>query len=419
MSSPQWSQEQEAAVAAIKSWYDNKETQVFKLFGAAGTGKTTLAKTVAETIGGNVFFAAYTGKAASVLQKKGCPGATTIHSLIYNPKDKGRVKLLQLERALSDYKASHPEAVDNDPELRRLRHLVEEERKSVARPFFELKEACMSELSTASLLVVDECSMVDDQLGQDVLSFDCPTLVLGDPYQLPPVAGTGFFTHRKVGKTSQPLDPDFMLTQIHRQAEGNPIIDLATRTRNKEVLEPGQYGDSLVVKRDGFEGLGEAVMAADQVLVGTNKSRRAYNRRIRELKGFSGDLPQDGEKLVCLRNNHELGLLNGTIWNVEQVEFVMSGCITMSITPEDGGDVLMVEAFIEPFLGQDVDYVDRKQKGYNEFDFGYALTTHKSQGSQWDNVLVLDEWTWGPDRYNWLYTAITRAAKTVTVVQTK
>ena len=227
--------------------------QLFRLFGYAGTGKTTLARHIAENVDGEVQFAAFTGKAALVLREKGCGEARTIHSLIYRPKD-----------------------LDSE------------------EPSFVLNED--SPASRASLIVIDECSMVDEELGRDLLSFGKKVLVLGDPAQLPPVKGGGFFTEQA---------PDVMLTEVHRQAADNPIVRLSMLVRAGERLAPGDHGAMRVMPREKIDA--EQVKAADQVLVGLNKTRRAYNRRLRELLGFKEALPEVGEKLVCLRNDKDQG----------------------------------------------------------------------------------------------------------------
>ena len=126
--------------------------------------------------------------------------------------------------------------------------------------------------------------MVDEKLGRDLLSFGTPVLVLGDPGQLPPVkageGGGGYFTE---------AEPDVMLTEIHRQARDNPIIALAQTVREGGRPDYGRYGESRVIGRDDIDA--EQVLAADQVLVGRNRTRQLYNRRIRALKGFDGPLP--------------------------------------------------------------------------------------------------------------------------------
>src|SRR6185437_529392 len=114
-----------------------------------------------------------------------------------------------------------------------------------------------SALAGASLLIVDECSMVGESLGRDLLSFGVPVLVLGDPAQLPPIQGGGFFTEAK---------PDTMLTEIHRQAQDNPIVRLSMDIRAGKYLEPGRYGETEVLRKTDLDP--NRVLEADQVLVG-------------------------------------------------------------------------------------------------------------------------------------------------------
>src|SRR5580704_1710307 len=230
---PVFSPHQDAALKAVAAWLKSKPgrngvPQVFRLFGYAGTGKTTLAKHVAENVDGKVLFAAFTGKAASVMRHKGCAGASTIHSLIYRARES------------------------------------EEE-----TPSFDLWHD--SPAAKARLIVIDECSMVDAELGRDLLSFGAPVLVLGDPAQLPPIQGGGFFTDQ---------EPDAMLTEVHRQAQDDPIIHLSMAVREGEYIEPGRYGESEVVRKSELDPA--RVLEADQVLVGRNATRRAYNGRLRE-----------------------------------------------------------------------------------------------------------------------------------------
>ncbi|MDB5543349.1 MAG: hypothetical protein JWO64_498, partial [Hyphomicrobiales bacterium] len=218
-----WSPQQDRALVEIAAWLKKGRPQIFRLFGYAGTGKTTLARHIAEAIDGDVVFAAYTGKAALVLRSKGCADARTIHSLIYRPQD-------------------------SESEV----------------PSFVLNE--QSPANTASLIIIDECSMVDEDLGRDLLSFGRPILVLGDPAQLPPVKGGGFFTE---------AEPDFMLTEVHRQAADNPIVRMSMIVREGGRLDRGTYGESSVIGRDEIEAA--TVTRADQVLVGLNRTRRLYN----------------------------------------------------------------------------------------------------------------------------------------------
>ena len=373
-----FSPQQDEALKAVSRWLKEGRTPVFRLFGYAGTGKTTLAKHFAENVDGEVLFAAFTGKAAQVLRSRGATNARTIHSLIYRPRG---------EETVED----------------------EETGKTSIAPMFSINR--QSPLAKAALIIIDECSMVDEQLGKDLMSFGTPILVLGDPGQLPPVSGGGFFTEP---------EPDYLLSEIHRQAKDNPIIHLAMDVREGREIMRGDYGTAQVISKS--EVTQSLVLDADQVLVGTNRTRRRYNQRLRELKGFTADYPQSGDKLVCLRNDPAKGLLNGSLWQVmsSSRETVKPG-INLMIRPEDddmdrgAAKIKLLKAAFED-VETEIPWSTRKR--YDEFDFGYALTVHKAQGSQWNNVVLFDEsYAFRDSRERWLYTAITRAAETLTIVR--
>jgi exodeoxyribonuclease-5 len=228
---------------------------------------------------------------------------------------------------------------------------------------------------------------------------------------LPPISGGGYFTE---------AEPDQLLTEIHRQAKDNPIIRLAMDVREGREFMYGDHGTvQVIAKTDVTQDL---VLDADQVLVGTNRTRRRYNQRLRELKGFSADYPQAGDKLVCLRNDPAKGLLNGSLWKVmtSSKETVKPG-INLLVSPEDdepGKGVAKIKLLKAQFEDPEAEIPWQTRKRYDDFDYGYALTVHKAQGSQWDNVVLFDEsFAFKDMRQRWLYTAVTRAAKTLTVVR--
>jgi len=250
--------------------------------------------------------------------------------------------------------------------------------------------------------------MVDADLGRDLRSFDCPLLVLGDPAQLPPIQGGGFFTD---------CEPDAMLTEVHRQAQNDPIVRMSMAIREGRTLEIGQFGDSEVVRRDALDP--DRVMSADQVLVGRNNTRRAYNMRVRQKQHIEDPLPVAGDKLVCLRNNRKKALFNGGLWRVKSRAQSKSKIVTMRLSPDEdfGGRVTKVSVRADCFSGGIEDIPWEQRKPYDEFDYGYVLTVHKSQGSQWDDVELFDEsFAFQDSRARWLYTGITRAAKRLSVV---
>lgn len=370
-----WSPQQDQALREVNAWLRNPGSKRwFYLAGYAGTGKTTLAMHLAGGVRGDVIFGAYTGKAALVMQHKGCDGAATLHSHIYRLEEEGW--------------GGEPKFVIN----------------------------AASAIKGAGLVIVDEVSMVGEELARDLLSFRTPVLVLGDPEQLPPVKKSeGFFTAN---------EPDFMLTEVHRQARDNPIIAMSMDVREGRGLRHGTYGDSRVIGVQDVQT--QDVLDADQVLVGKNLTRQRYNARIRHLRGFDGELPVKGERLICLKNNRQNGLLNGQMWEVEKAEFERkrnkrhrpsAEDVTLSITDEMTGRQLETRARIEDFLGKEIDLPWQEIRDYDRFDYCYAITTHKSQGSQWDNVYVFDESSiFREHKSRWLYTAITRAAERITLV---
>jgi exodeoxyribonuclease-5 len=362
----QWSPQQSAALRKVTAWLNNpRRQQIFRLFGTAGTGKTTLAREIAENVRGTCMFGSFTGKAALVLRKKGCHNAQTLHSMIYSVDD----------------------GLDGNPR-------------------FSLNQK--SPLRNAALLIVDEVSMVDKKLGYDLLSFGTPVLVLGDPGQLPPIEGQGFFVNDS---------PDVLLTEIHRQAADNPIIRLSMQVREGVALSCGAYGDSKVIRRmDCTQSL---IMGSDQVIVGTNRTRRDFNKKIRTIKGIEDPMPTEGEKIICLKNDRERQLLNGGMWNVNDVRCDKEW-VSMHVTAEDDPsrpDPVRVDVLQDFFMGTQDELDKWKRKSSDEFDYAYAITGHKSQGSEWPAVVVFDQsGVFGQDASRWLYTAITRAADRVTVV---
>jgi ATP-dependent exoDNAse (exonuclease V) alpha subunit len=360
-----WTPQQGDALQAIAAWLKDPSRQVFYLAGYAGTGKTTLTTEIAGMVK-RVCFAAFTGKAASVMRRKGCDGATTIHSLIYT-----------IERVL------------------------EGKPRFILRPDGDIK--------FADLVIIDECSMVDSTIGEDLLSFGKKVLVIGDPAQLPPVKGTGFFTAGR---------PDFLLTNVHRQAEGNPIIALSMAIREGRSIMPHEDGPLRVIKRAQVNA--EIVLNADQVIVGLNKTRQQYNARMRTLLGFEGP-PAKRDKLICLKNDRQVGVFNGTMWTVKEVEKLdfedgdAYDLTVESLDEEVPNKCVTVRA--EFFEGRETELHYTKLRGTHQFTYGYAITCHKSQGSQWDSVAVFDEsGAFREDSRRWLYTAVTRAAEKLTLV---
>lgn len=357
--------EQQEATQRIGAWYKTRNQPIYRLGGYAGTGKTTIIKDIIrDGEFGSVACAAFTGKAASVLSKKGVP-ASTIHSLIYN--------------------------YDEDPNTK--------------EAVFTLKGSSELDLD---LIVIDEASMISTELYDDLLSFDIPVLFVGDPGQLEPVGDN----------PNLMKECDFTLTTIHRQALESPIISLAAHIRTSDHnYKPALFGSKPPALNFKNKVLSpDDITMADQIIVAKNKTRQIVNAKARAIKGFKlldGVHPTD--KLICLRNNKTLGFHNGQILFVEAVVKEHYNNFEMVLRSEDGKTKWTVPVWSEPFY-REVDPKELCPKDFLHCDFGYAITCHKAQGSEWPHVIVMDEWMpahiWSMAR--WRYTAVTRAATKLT-----
>ena len=407
---------QREAEEAIARWFFNEARQFFVLSGYAGTGKTfLLAHTVRHalhlTAGEEAAFIAPTGKAAAVLVKNGTP-AGTVHSLIY----------MQDEEDFD---------VDENGEVIRS-----------GAPHFVRREKIDEKIK---LIVVDEASMIDETLLSDILAFGVKCLFCGDKAQLPPVRGENVILSRA----------DVSLTQIVRQAEDNPILAVAHAVREGQYLPYGNYGGKvLIVPRASFTGekRAQCLLAADQVICGRNATRAALNEEIRAYKGFEGSFPQDGEKLVCTLNDWEkpldsrgkFFLVNGVIGVAKNVRKEGKGLASMDFYPDfvSGGvrvpfDTGIFQSgdyryfygdrameFSDGTFAHEGDFraLAKKKIVHDEpvcrFEFAYAITCHKAQGSEFNYVIVFDEsWAFGEERNRWLYTAVTRAKDKLIIVR--
>ena len=306
-------------------------------------------------------FAAFTGKAAMVMRKKGLP-ASTIHSLIYKPK----------------------EYTDNDGK----RGVI-----------FELVKHIDGD---PKLIIIDEASMVSKKLKEDLESFDIPILYVGDHGQLPPVSSD---------QINMMEYPDFVLTEIHRQALENPIIWIAHEVRQGKRIQCGKYGNT-VIKIPESKVSDIMMLNSSQIICGLNKTRKDINHHFRMLKGFDGLFPVENDKLTCLKNNHDLGLFNGMIGTCHSIDHKKQ-----ILTFEDDDNELFYD------LKYDIDVFHGEKPKYNkkieQFDYGYAITAHRSQGSQFQNVLLYEEMQFlgGEFFSKWLYTGITRAEEKIIIVE--
>ena len=382
------------ALYDLENWWNTQNKQVIEVSGAAGTGKTTLIKYFIDRLElkmENVLFVAFMGKAAVQMARTGLP-AKTIHSAIY------------------DYVESI--ARDEDGKM-----IIKANGKPKIIHRFELKDHLSKKIK---LIVVDEGSMVDPNIGRDLLSFNIPVVVLGDLNQLPPVFGDPFFLK----------EPDIILKQIMRQAENDPIVWLANQVLDGNELKPGVYGNSAVIRKSDITDFN--LKKADMIITGTNKLRYNINQYMREsIKGIKKlEYPHVNEKVICKKNNwgqsigDNIYLMNGLTGFVDTIyrESYNKKSMKMDFRPDFSKKI---------FRGIEFDYkhmysvpgttneTDSNPYNflYDKFEYGYAITTHSSQGSSWENVLYFHEpFLTGDDNKKLLYTGITRASKSVVIV---
>lgn len=381
------------AIYSIENWWDTQKSQVYELAGGAGTGKTTLIRYLIERIGLDIYedvlFLAFMGKAASQMNRNGLP-AQTIHSAIYKYK----------------------KVADRDE----YGHIIFDSRgRVVTKGVFELRDSDYFEQKKYKLIVLDEAGMVSEQIAKDLLSFGLPIITLGDLNQLPPVFGSPYFMRH----------PDYVLRQIMRQSENDPIVWLANQVLDGKKIPFGVYGTSAVIpKSDLNEYL---YNNADVVLTTTNKLRHEVNQMFRKhIKNIKQlEMPHVGEKIICRKNNWDrsiddyIYLTNGTAGFIDNIdkETFNGKKIRIDFRPD----------FLnKKFKNLDIDYKmlyaapGTKESGlqtlFNKFEFAYAITVHLSQGSQYPNVLFLDEKIGNIEFMRRLeYTAITRAMKSITI----
>jgi exodeoxyribonuclease-5 len=414
---------QAKAIQAIKDWFTNRSAvqQVFRVFGYAGTGKTTITRHVIAELGldtgasGGVLYAAFTGKAALVMTRKGTP-ASTIHSLIYRVSEATPAEIEKVKEEIADLKVKiasmgAAERLFAESQLRSLELRLSD----IHKPRFVLNEQSM--LREAKLLVLDEVSMVGDDMARDLLAFGKPILVLGDPGQLPPVRGEGAFTQ---------AEPDVMLTEIHRQAGESAIIRLATLARESKSIPYGAH-DEFVWKMRRLDVAPEQMLRGGQVICGRNATRLQLNLAMKRASGFGGIYPTgQGEKIICLKNRNDLGLVNGMFIDLTELKDEDDISLTAVITTEDGQKIggtngarerlRVYKGYFDDHVTPDPERERRdhwKKKTIIEAVWGWAITCHKAQGSQWENVIVYDDGLGrtAEDRARWLYTAITRAER--------
>lgn len=361
--------------------------------GYAGTGKSTLVKFIVNALDIDedyVCYIAYTGKAAKVLREKGCPNAMTAHRLLYQ---------------------SFPKADGS------FYHKI---KRPLDWPY--------------KLIVVDEISMLPKEIWDLLLSHKIHVICLGDPFQLPPI-----------GEDNQVLyNPHIFLDEIMRQAQESEIIRLTMDIRNGKPLNLFKGNEVQVI--DQKDMVGGMYGWADQIIVAKNATRRNINSAMRKmLFNVDDDAPVEGDKIICLRNDWETVteagdvLVNGTIGTLNNIQLnknhpFLKPQMIADFLPDDYSEL---DLAISPqdlyFRNLNIDHkllttgeptvTDKNFKRFPKgmrpltFDYGYCITCHKAQGSEYDKVLVLEEFLRGSDHDRWLYTAATRAKEKLVIVR--
>lgn len=379
---PQLSSDQKLCLDHLLEWFakDKNDMQYVSLGGYAGTGKTTLIAVLRKELHKldkmlKVGFVSYTGKAARVLQNKLIQEKAvlkndtvgTIHSLIYTP-------IIN----------THEEIIG-----------------------WKIKEEI-----ECNLVIIDEASMVDGMIWEHLLSYHKPIIVVGDHGQLPPIRGNFNLIQK----------PDVTLVEIHRQAKLNPIIGLSIQARENGEITPGKYSDTVIKFSSDDSETGERLTELlnnyspdTLILCGYNTTRKRLNSYIRNSLGFESPEPVSGDRVICLRNNHKARIYNGMLGTIVRIEKKneqwYAADIAMDGINEEYSGLISVAQFNADTALNFTENRKYTMKG-DLFDFGYALTVHKAQGSQAKRVVLFEERfkKMDDDQWKrWLYTAVTRA----------
>ena len=385
---------QEIGLKTAVMRYQNKERYTC-IAGYAGSGKSTLVKFIVQSLPGidpetDVVYATFTGKAAQVLLKKGNKNVSTLHKLLYEslPRPDG-----------SWY------------------------RKPVERIPYKI-------------VVVDEVSMVPQSMIEQLFKYSIYLLALGDPFQLPPI--------QKDDVNTLLNKPHVFLDEIMRQAQESEIIRVSMDIREGKLIDTFNGSEVKIFNPADFEE--SMLLWADQVLVATNQTRINLNNTMRRLLGREGG-PQDGDKVICLKNewdilaDNEDPLVNGTIgflknsystyvnfprflgghhFDVLQSDFVSDGGALFRDINMDKKMIMTGEKCCDwktaYTIGRNLNH---KHKLPKEFTYGYAVTCHKAQGSQWEKVLIVEEkFPFDKTEHaRWLYTALTRAEEKAVIIK--
>ena len=376
---------------AIKWWKGSE--QLFQISGAPGTGKTFLLYRIIDALGipfDKIAFMAYTGQAAIVMRNAGLTTAKTIHSTLYEPVE---VPVMRPDGTC-----------ELDPYYN----------KPVTTVQFKPRD-----LSGISLFVIDEAGMVNEEIGQEIMNRGLKTMAIGDLDQLKPITGDPYFLVNGYVH---------VLTEKMRQAENNPIIYLSERALKGLPIEIGTYGKSKVIYRDELTDY--EIVNSDIMICGTNRTRDMINRNYRNnILHCTSNLPMVGEKMICRKNNWLLmsdGIslvngLSGIVTRSPGVEGFDGRTYTIDFQPYMCGGIFIDLTCDYQYLISSNDkkkfLKNSKYSTGEKMEYAYAITTHLSQGSQYNNGIYIEEFLRSDIQRNLLFTGITRFKDRITYVK--
>ena len=377
------------AVDAIH-WWQRRYTQTFEISGPPGCGKTFIVNWIIDLLQidrSRIAPMAYTGSAAINMRTKGMQNAGTIFSWLYDLEETTKI------------------GFDGIPVLDPVFN----------KPVTELKFVPKKRLIGIDLIIVDEAGMVPEDMRLVIDSMGIPVIAMGDIDQLPPIFG-------KPGYLTNP-DTIHFLTEIMRQAEGNTIIQFSQMLIKGKDIPIGHFPNVDVIYEDQLTD--QMIANSKIVICGKNKTRDEFNNHIRhDMLGFHGDFPHYGERLVCRKNNWNIeaggiNLTNGLLGScISQPDMSVFNKTDMTFRIDFKPDIVNSAEYFQAievdyrYLNGDKETRDkiinsRYFKG-NKFEYGYAITTHMSQGAEFSNGIYIEEYLNKEINNNLNYVGITR-----------
>ncbi len=392
--------EQSNIIEEIIDWHRTKYSDYITIGGYAGTGKTTIISFIADELKKEnrsirIAFCAFTGKASSVLKskiknsiRKTLDNVSTIHSLMYSPKYK-----------------------------------VDSRGRKVIDGWIRKDEI------EYDIIIIDEGSMINQYIWNDLKSYNIPIIVIGDHGQLPPIG-------EKYGLLK---NPQLKLMKIHRQASKNPIIKLSMDVRHNGHIPHGIYSPhvfKLSWRDPRCQYIFNKVEWDSDVitLCGFNATRVKINNMIREKENYKMAEPYPGERLICLKNNHTTKIMNGQIGTVQWFRLFNKTNDLYKIDLEmDNSDDIYSSVVWNGCFGKEKydeahninfnkiykDELKKSKETVDLFDYGYSISVHRSQGSEWPRIVLFEQRSkYWDDAYfkKWLYTAVTRARERLFII---